>query len=64
VEDAVFAAGAGEAAAGEGGDAASQSMPAFRVPPLVPRVMNRVAKSSRCRNVPLLMTRSVPASRG
>jgi hypothetical protein len=31
---------------------------------LVPVVMNRLVKSSRCRNVPLPMSRAVPASRG
>ena len=44
--------------------AASQSMVAIGVPPLMPQVMNRGVKSSRCRNVPLLMSSSVPASRG
>jgi len=31
---------------------------------LVPVVMNRLVKSGRCRNVPWLMSSSVPASRG
>ena len=45
--------------------AASQSMSAANgVSPLVPQVMNRVVKSPRRRNVPLLMSSSVPASRG
>jgi hypothetical protein len=44
--------------------AACQSMAAIGVPPLVPLVMNLLAKSSRCRNVPLLMSSSVPASSG
>jgi hypothetical protein len=32
--------------------------------PLVPQVMNLLVKSSRRRNVPLLVSSSVPASRG
>jgi len=37
--------------------AASQSMAAIGVPPLVPVSMKRAVKSSRWRNVPLLMSR-------
>jgi hypothetical protein len=37
--------------------AASQSMVNIEVPPLVPCSMNRVVKSSRCGNVPLLASR-------
>jgi hypothetical protein len=44
--------------------AESRSMAAIGVPLLVSQVMNLVVKSSRCRNVPLLMSGSVPASRG
>jgi hypothetical protein len=47
--------------------AASQSMMAIGVVPslmLVPIVMNLLVKSSRRRNVPLMMSREVPASRG
>jgi len=47
--------------------AASQSMAAIGVVPsvmLVPSSMSRVLKSSRRRNVPLLMSSSVPASSG
>ena len=44
--------------------AASQSMAAMRLPPLVPWSMNRLVKSSRWRNVPLAMRSSVPASSG
>jgi len=64
LEDAPFAAGAGEAAAGEGGDGGVPVDVAIRVPPLVPQVMNRVVKSPRWRNVPLLISSSVPASSG
>jgi hypothetical protein len=44
--------------------AASQSMAAIEVPSLVPQVMNLLVKSSRRRNVPLLMSSAVPASSG
>jgi hypothetical protein len=44
--------------------AASQSMAAIGMPPLVPCSMNRLVKSSRCKNVWLLMSSSVPASSG
>ena len=44
--------------------AASQSMAAFGVPPLVSQVMNLLVKSPRCRNVPLPTSSSVPASSG
>ena len=43
--------------------AAPQSIAAMGVPLLVSRVMNLLVKSLRCRNVPLLMSSSVPASR-
>jgi hypothetical protein len=44
--------------------AASQSMAAIGVPLLGPEVMNLPVKSSRWRNVLLLMSSSVPASSG
>lgn len=47
--------------------AASQPMSAIGAVPsvmLVPVVMKRLVKSSRCRNVPLAMSSSVPASSG
>jgi hypothetical protein len=47
--------------------AAFQSMAAIGVVPsvmLVPCSMNRLVKSRRCRNVPLLMSRSAAASSG
>jgi hypothetical protein len=42
--------------------AVSQSMAAMGLPSLVPCSMNRVVKSSRCRKVPLLISRATPAS--
>jgi hypothetical protein len=44
--------------------AAAQSMAAIEVVPLVPWLMNRLVKSSRCRKVPLPISSSVPASSG
>ena len=41
--------------------AASQSMAAIGVPPLMPWWMNLLVKSSGCRNVSLPMSRATPA---
>ena len=66
-EDASFASGAGSSPACRAVMAASQSMAAIGVVPsvmLVPVSMNRLVKSSRCRNVPLPVSRATPASSG
>ena len=54
LEDAAFAAGAGKFSSVDG--AASQSMSAMGVVPVVPCSMNLLVKSLWCRNVPLLMS--------